>query len=68
MTSVFGNVFRMSGGASVWANVFVLQSGGEPTDGWAATQLSRVVFTQPNRVVHASKLNRVVVALPERIR
>ena len=24
MTSVFGNVFRLSGGASVWANVFVL--------------------------------------------
>jgi len=24
MTSVFGNVFRLSGGASVWANVFVV--------------------------------------------
>ena len=24
MTSVFGNVFRMSGGGSVWGNVFVL--------------------------------------------
>lgn len=24
MASVFGNVFRLSGGASVWANVFVL--------------------------------------------
>ena len=25
MTSVFRNVFRLSGGASVWANVFVLE-------------------------------------------
>lgn len=25
MTSVFGNVFRLSGGASAWANVFVLE-------------------------------------------
>lgn len=25
MASVFGNVFRLSGGASVWANVFVLE-------------------------------------------
>ena len=24
MASVFGNVFQLSGGASVWANVFVL--------------------------------------------
>ena len=25
MASVFGNVFQLSGGASVWSNVFVLQ-------------------------------------------
>jgi hypothetical protein len=25
MPSVFGNVFRLSGGDSVWANVFVLE-------------------------------------------
>jgi len=26
MASVFGNVFQLSGGASVWANVFVLEA------------------------------------------
>lgn len=64
MTSVFGNVFRMSGGGSVWANVFVLQ-GGEPTAGWVARQSSRTVTGGLSRVVASPEMNRVVVAYPE---
>jgi hypothetical protein len=41
MTSVFGNVFRMSGGASVWGNVFVLEEATQPVDGWRAETRSR---------------------------
>ena len=41
---------------------------GVPLSGWVATELNRVVFAQPGRVVHANQLNRVVVALPERNR
>jgi len=41
MTSVFGNVFRLSGGSSVWANVFVLEE--------------TVVYTRRGVLVGASK-------------
>jgi len=41
---------------------------GVPSNGWVATQLSRSVFARPDRCVDASQFNRVVVALPERIR
>jgi len=39
MTSVFGNVFRMSGGASVWENVFVLE---EINPGIVTTRLALI--------------------------
>jgi len=51
-----------------WGLAGAGEATGVPSNGWVATQLSRVVFAQPDRVVHASKLNRVVVALPERNR
>lgn len=65
MTSVFGNVFRLSGGESVWANVFVLEEPG-PTDGWRAGQFNRVsVAPATNRTAVASELSRVVWAHPQ---
>lgn len=66
MTSVFGNVFRMSGGASVWANVFVLAGSSEPVDGWStqtktrhfvAASKSRVVITRPQGRIWTAKGN-----------
>ena len=41
---------------------------GVPSGGVVASQLSRSVFARPDRCVDASQFNRVVVALPERIR
>ena len=41
---------------------------GVPSGGVVASPLSRSVFAQPDRCVDASQFNRVVVALPERIR
>lgn len=43
MLSVFGNVFRLSGGESVWANVFVLE---EPT---AITRIGTLLGTTKQR-------------------
>jgi hypothetical protein len=62
MASVFGNVFQLSGGASVWANVFVLTP--LPGDGgWIAQPAKRhFVAGSVNRVSITTLQSRVWIA------
>jgi hypothetical protein len=64
MTSVFGNVFRLSGGASVWANVFVLEENTAPSQaGWIARTANRLsVSSEQQRVAMFSAQQRVWIA------
>lgn len=65
MSSVFGNVFRLSGGESVWANVFVLDdAGGDPShSGWIARPANRVSVTSAQqRLLICSTNQRVWIA------
>jgi len=59
MASVFGNAFRLRSGASVWANVFVLE---EPPSqaGWIARTANRLsVSAEQQRVALFSAQQRV---------
>ena len=62
MTSVFGNVFRLSGGASVWANVFVLED--TPSQaGWISRTANRLsVSSEQQRVAMFAPQQRVWIA------
>lgn len=63
MTSVFGNVFRMSGGGSVWGNVFVLEDAAQPVDGWIAQAKTRhFVAASQNRVLIPRPQGRIWTA------
>lgn len=65
MTSVFGDVFRMSGGGSVWGNVFVLQGVTDPIDGWRTeTRTRHFVAQSRNRLLIADTKTRVWIARP----
>ena len=51
-----------------WGLAGAGEAAGVPSAGVVATQLSRSVVASADRCVDASQFNRVVVALPERIR
>lgn len=51
-----------------WGLAGEAQADGVPSSGWIAKPLNRVVSAISDRCVDASQFNRVVVALPERIR
>jgi len=56
MTSVFGNVFRLSGGASVWANVFVVA---EPA--FVTTRLSLIGTSRQRLSIEGTSQKRLTI-------
>lgn len=62
MTSVFANVFRLTGGESVWANVFVLdETVTDPSHaGWIAKAADRLFLTSSQQRVSVCSPNQRV--------
>ena len=61
MSSVFGSVFRLSGGENVWANVFVLDEveiGNPSQAGWIARPANRVSVTSGNNRISICSTNQ----------